>query len=135
GPSEHRPEQQDLQERARRSAHVQVVPAARQRAPVGECRTVCGQVKDHVVAAPAGGEVFPGVVDDAAPRERMNSSFSALSTPVTPAPASLASWMAYIPEPPPAPLTSTCWPGCTPPLSWMPCSAMAPAWGRAAACS
>src|SRR5215471_512813 len=46
-----------------------------------------------------------------APRERMNSSFSALSTPVTSAPCSLASWMAYMPEPPPAPLISTLCPG------------------------
>src|SRR5215831_1895444 len=56
----------------------------------------------------------------------MNSSFSLLSTPVTSAPFSLASWMAYMPEPPPAPLISTFCPGRTCPLSRMPCSAMAP---------
>jgi len=33
-----------------------------------------------------------------APSECMNSSFSALSTPVTSAPYSFASWTAYIPR-------------------------------------
>jgi hypothetical protein len=40
----------------------------------------------------------------------------------------LAGWLAYLPEPPPAPLMSTFCPGwrsC--PMSRMPCSAMAPA--------
>ena len=57
----------------------------------------------------------------------MNSSFSALSTPVTSAPSSLASCTAYMPEPPPPPLISTFCPGWTRPVSRMPCNAMAPA--------
>src|SRR5919109_1444446 len=44
----------------------------------------------------------------------MKSSLPALSTPVTCAPARLASWIANEPEPPPAPLISTRWPAATP---------------------
>jgi hypothetical protein len=65
-----------------------------------------------------------------APGEPMNSNFSGVSTPVTSAPCSLASCTADMPEPSPAPLINTFCPGWTCPLSKIPCSAMAPAWGR-----
>ena len=56
----------------------------------------------------------------------MKSSLPALSTPVTCAPARLASWIANEPEPPPAPLIST---RCPAPAPAVPCSAIAPACG------
>jgi len=42
GSSDQRPDQQNLQERGHRSADIQVPPAGRQRAPVGEHRTMRG---------------------------------------------------------------------------------------------
>src|SRR5215204_1989136 len=42
-----------------------------------------------------------------APSERIKSSLPVLSTPVTSAPYNLASWIANVPAPPPAPLIIT----------------------------
>ena len=42
-----------------------------------------------------------------APIERTSSTLRVLHTPVTSAPSAAAIWTAYVPTPPPAPLTST----------------------------
>src|SRR5919199_1295809 len=49
-----------------------------------------------------------------APMERTSASLLVLATPVTWAPNALASWTAYDPTPPAAPITRTRWPGWTP---------------------
>jgi hypothetical protein len=64
GPSDHRPDQQDLQERSHRPADIQIASPGHERALIGKCRTVCGHIKDQVVGAPISGEVVPRVVDD-----------------------------------------------------------------------
>jgi hypothetical protein len=43
----------------------------------------------------------------AAPIERTSPALRELHTPVTSAPSAAAIWTAYVPTPPPAPLTST----------------------------
>src|SRR2546430_7736298 len=70
-----------------------------------------------------------------APIEPTSSAFPPLHTPVTCAPKTLASWTAYVPTPPPAPITSTDWPGRTRPASRRPCRAVTAEIGTAAACS
>ena len=71
----------------------------------------------------------------AAPSEVTSSALRALHTPVTSAPRAAAIWTAYVPTPPPAPLTSTCWPARTWPTSRIPRIAVVAAIGTAAACS
>ena len=69
---------------------------------------------------------------------RSISSLPALSTPVTSTLwnfGNLASCMAKVPTPPPAPLIRTFCPDCSCPLSNSPCTASIPACGIAAACS
>src|SRR5215475_10073798 len=70
-----------------------------------------------------------------APRERTRPAFGKLHTPVTLAPDALAICTANDPTPPAAPITITCCPGCTRPLSRTACSAVTPEIGTTAACS
>src|SRR5215468_2841145 len=70
-----------------------------------------------------------------APTERTRAVFVELHTPVTLAPDALAICTAKDPTPPAAPMTITCCPGCTRPLSRTACTAVTPEMGTAAACS
>src|SRR5215211_6114064 len=70
-----------------------------------------------------------------APIERTISTLLVLHTPVTWAPNALANWTAKLPTPPEAPMTTTCWPGWTPPVSRSAWRAANPEIGTAAACS
>src|SRR5690348_17719717 len=68
-----------------------------------------------------------------APWERTRPALLALAVAVTVAPACLASWTAYPPTAPPAPLTRTLCPACTPACSNSACHAVSPDDGSAAA--
>jgi hypothetical protein len=70
-----------------------------------------------------------------APIDRTISRRLVLHTPVTSAPNALASWTAKLPTPPEAPMTTTCWPGWTPPVSRSAWRAANPEMGTAAASS
>src|SRR4051812_39366746 len=70
-----------------------------------------------------------------APRARACSTFRVLHTAVTSAPNTFASWIAYVPTPPDAPLISTFCPGWTLPLSRRAWRAVIPAIGTPAASS
>jgi len=70
-----------------------------------------------------------------APRERTNSTFFVLQTPVTLAPNDFAICTAKVPIPPAAPLIKTFCPALRCPLSRSPCNAVSPAIGTAAAWS
>ncbi len=70
-----------------------------------------------------------------APIERTRSIFAVLHTPVTLAPIAAAICTANVPTPPAAPMTRTCCPAASRPLSRRACTAVTAEVGSAAACS